>query len=64
MPNPRNNIASVHLTPGDLLLLESTLPEQVYKRSPAQHLVSRIIEEARPQVLKEPPRSRAEEVAR
>lgn len=45
----RHNAVHVHLTEGDLLVLERSLPDEVFRRSEAQHIVSRIVTEARHQ---------------
>lgn len=56
---PPHNTVHLHLTEGDLLVRERSLPDEVYRRSPAQHIVSRIVEEARHQHI-----ARANERAR
>lgn len=48
---PRHNIVRVHLTEGDAKALLESLPEHVYKRSQAQHILARIVDEAMPQII-------------
>lgn len=49
MSGPGHNTVRVHLTEGDLLVLERSLPDEVFRRSEAQHIVSRLVGEARHQ---------------
>ena len=46
-----HNTVRIHLTEGDVLTLERSLPDEVFRRSEAQHLISRIVQEARVQHL-------------
>lgn len=46
----KHNTVRLHLTLGDLAALEAALPEQVWKRSEAQHIVARLVSDARPQL--------------
>lgn len=46
----RHNSCTLHMTMGDVTMLEASLPTEVFRRSPTQNLVARIASDAREQL--------------